>query len=76
MSRRDRVRELAATPHAERTFTDLLVLLGFIAVVIFALLWFAGAGVVWAGLAAVEFVAFVLALRWLARRQRRREGLL
>ena len=76
MTKRDRVRELAASPHAERSFSDLLVLLGFIALVIFGLLWFAGASPIWAAFVGIEFVLFVLALRWLARRRRRKEEFL
>jgi O-antigen/teichoic acid export membrane protein len=76
VNQRERVRELASSEHAERSFQDLLVLLVFIGLVIFGLGWFAGAGVVWSALVGAEFVLFVLAVRWIARRRRRRGELL
>ena len=76
MRRRDRVRELAVSEHAERSFQDLLVLVVFIGLVIFGLGWFAGAGVLWSALFAAEFVLLVLVVRWIGRRRGRREGLL
>ena len=75
MRRRDRVRELAVSEHAERSLQDLLVLVVFIGLVIFGLGWFAGAGVFWSALVGAEFVVFVLAVRWFGRRRRRREEL-